>query len=161
MPEATDKPPSMLFSFGSISTTSISLKTLRSRSVFDQLRRPLSSNMGPRNPRIAVLEADTPLGSIEEKHGTYGDIFETLLNTALKTIESPWEGLEISKWDVVSKMEYPKLDDVDAVLITGSRKHSRYSPLPLTLIPSSLSISPPPDSSLSPLHLPLSPYPPS
>ena len=74
--------------------------------------------------RIAVLEADIPLDRILEKYGTYGDIFTRLLHQAADTIDLPRERLEISKWDVLRKMEYPDLEggEVDAVLITGSRE---------------------------------------
>jgi hypothetical protein len=71
--------------------------------------------------RIAVLECDTPLPNIIEKYGRYGRIFTTLLETAAEGLGlSPEQDLEISAFDVVDKQEYPDLEDVDAVLISGS-----------------------------------------
>ena len=82
--------------------------------------------MPPSPLRVAVLEADVPLPRILEIHGTYGDIFASLLHRAADTLELPRDQLQISKWDVMTKMEYPALEDVDAVLITGSRKSCRH-----------------------------------
>ena len=78
--------------------------------------------MPPSPLRIAILEADTPLPHVLETHGTYGDIFTSLLHKAADALSLPRGQLKISKWDVETKMEYPELEDVDAVLITGSRK---------------------------------------
>jgi hypothetical protein len=71
--------------------------------------------------RIAILECDTPLPDIIERYGRYGRIFSTLLETAAEGIGlSPKKDLELSAFDVVDKQEYPNLDDIDAVLISGS-----------------------------------------
>jgi hypothetical protein len=48
--------------------------------------------------RIAILECDTPLEGTRTKY-------------------------ELSVFDVVSKQEYPDLDKIDAVLLTGSSMH--------------------------------------
>ncbi|KAF2494139.1 class I glutamine amidotransferase-like protein [Lophium mytilinum] len=76
--------------------------------------------------RIAVLECAQPLPSVQEKYGTYGDIFRVLLQSGADTLGMPEvvsskKGLEVSKWDVVYKQEYPSLEDVDAVLMSGSQ----------------------------------------
>ena len=74
--------------------------------------------------RLAVLETDTPLPPVKEKYGSYGEIFEILLASGAKSMNRPdlvpGDGLDVSKWEVVDKMEYPKLEEVDALLITGS-----------------------------------------
>src|ERR1700743_731990 len=80
--------------------------------------------------RIAVLECDTPMDAVREKYGTYGDVFKLLLQSGADALGTPEvlsskKGLEISKWDVVTKQEYPSLEDVDAILMTGSRKLTR------------------------------------
>ncbi|KAF1919837.1 class I glutamine amidotransferase-like protein [Ampelomyces quisqualis] len=75
--------------------------------------------------RIAVLECDTPLPDIIEQYGRYGRIFSTLLETAADGIGlSPKQDLELSAFDVVDKEEYPNLDDIDAILISGSKHNS-------------------------------------
>ncbi|KAK7538189.1 class I glutamine amidotransferase-like protein [Phyllosticta citribraziliensis] len=87
--------------------------------------------------RIAVLEADTPLPDVVEQFGRYGDIFERLLKTAADAMGQPdvisARDLQVSKWDVVDNEDsYPDLDDVDAVLISGS-KHNSFDDKPWIL----------------------------
>lgn len=83
--------------------------------------------------RLAVLETDTPLPPVKEKYGSYGEIFEILLASGAKSMNRPdlvpGDGLDVSKWEVVDKMEYPKLEEVDALLITGS-KHNAFDDTP-------------------------------
>lgn len=71
--------------------------------------------------RIAVLECDTPIGRTFEKYGSYGNLFKELLQTgAGKLSEKPQ--LDITKFDVVNTEHYPRLEDVDAILLSGSRE---------------------------------------
>ena len=74
--------------------------------------------------RIAVLECDTPIGKTKEKYGGYGNLFKELLENGAKKYAEANSGkvpeLDISKFDVVNTEHYPSLDDVDAVLLTGS-----------------------------------------
>lgn len=94
---------------------------------------PLHELYRPRPPiykmhtplRIAVLECDTPLDSINRQYNGYGGVFRTLLTTSAKALNQPEKlnpetGLEITAWDIVNDVKYPKLEDVDAVLLTGS-----------------------------------------
>ena len=72
--------------------------------------------------RIAILECDTPIDPIKQQYGTYGDVFATLLKKGLAGFP-PTESkpsLEVTKWDVVDKKQYPKLEDIDGILMTGS-----------------------------------------
>ena len=92
--------------------------------------------------RIAILEADVPIGQTRARYGSYGGVFTSLLHKAADASNLPRERLEISGWDVVNsegattegeeeemggewrwrrKKGYPRMEDVDAVLITGSR----------------------------------------
>ena len=74
--------------------------------------------------RIAVLECGIPLPATKAKYGTYGGVFTSLLQAGADALQYPGlsstSGLDITKWDVVSAQEYPKLADIDAILITGS-----------------------------------------
>lgn len=76
--------------------------------------------------RIAVLETDTPLENTNKKYGGYGGVFEALLKTSAAALGGqpdkldPERDLQISKWDVVNGDKYPELEDIDAILITGS-----------------------------------------
>ncbi|CAD6567474.1 MAG: hypothetical protein ASARMPRED_000858 [Alectoria sarmentosa] len=97
--------------------------------------------MAPSSIRIAILEADVPIGQTRARYGSYGGVFTSLLHKAADASNLPRERLEISGWDVVNsegategeeeemggewrwrrKKGYPRMEDVDAVLITGSR----------------------------------------
>ena len=83
--------------------------------------------------RIAVLECDTPIPVVQEEYGSYGDIFERFLRRSLSlchgTIPDDVD-LVVSKWPVVEEQRYPCLEDVDAILLTGS---STLPPLPAYL----------------------------
>lgn len=69
--------------------------------------------------RIAILECDTPLPQVEQRRGSYGDIFTALLRTAgLSTGASH----AITSYNIVDDPNiYPSLSDVDAILLTGSK----------------------------------------
>src|SRR6266705_1071189 len=77
--------------------------------------------------RIAVLECDTLA-----KYGGYGEVSKVLLEAGADALRMPdvvssKGGLEISKWDVVNEQKYPALEDIDAILISGSRNMSQIS----------------------------------
>jgi hypothetical protein len=80
----------------------------------------------PRTPlRIAVLECDTPPESSNAKYGGYVGVFRTLLHSSVRELYKPEQIdpssiLEISRFDVVTAQNYPDLESVDAVLLTGS-----------------------------------------
>lgn len=92
--------------------------------------------------RIAILEADVPLHQTSAEYGSYGGVFRSWLRKGADAAGVPWNHLEISGWNVVDlgngqeegvveerggrynwtrTRGYPKLEDVDAILITGSR----------------------------------------
>lgn len=86
--------------------------------------------------RIAVLECDTPIGRTKEKYGGYGNLFKELLSNGAKLLQEKGEGeveLDITKYDVVNQEVYPELENVDAVLLTGSSMSGFFSFL-ITLI---------------------------
>lgn len=74
--------------------------------------------------RIAILECDEPAGSTKERYGTYGGVFQELLEQGATYLAQTTGGskaeLQISKFDVVNTDIYPDLEDVDAILLTGS-----------------------------------------
>ena len=70
--------------------------------------------------RIGILECDTPLDRTRDKYGGYGGVFKALLDAGAKYIGFPGDNLQVSTYDVVDKMEYPDLNDVDGILMTGS-----------------------------------------
>jgi hypothetical protein len=77
--------------------------------------------------RIAVLECDAPPADSNARYGGYHGIFSLLLKQSARALGHPDKldpetGLDISRWDVVYAQEYPRLEDVDAILLTGSSK---------------------------------------
>jgi hypothetical protein len=78
--------------------------------------------------RIAILECDTPLTDTHAKYGGYGGVFKALLSAGADALELPnissKHELSLTNWDVVEAQQYPPLDEVDAILITGSRYNS-------------------------------------
>jgi Glutamine amidotransferase class-I len=78
--------------------------------------------------RIAILECDTLLPPIRAKYGGYGGLFKGLLSVGADALNHPnlssEHGLSLTNWDVVEAQEYPLLDDIDAILISGSRYNS-------------------------------------
>ncbi|KAH6614000.1 class I glutamine amidotransferase-like protein [Boeremia exigua] len=82
--------------------------------------------------RIAVLQCDQPPPDVVAQYGAYDRIFATLLQTAAARMGLQEADLEITGWDVVGKMEYPLLEDVDGVLISGS-KHNSFDDEPWIL----------------------------
>jgi len=75
--------------------------------------------------RIAVLETDTPMDEVVKHYGRYGQIFTMLLESGAEALDDPGmniskEDLHITAYDVVSDQRYPSLNDIDAILITGS-----------------------------------------
>ena len=73
--------------------------------------------------RIAVLECDTPLPNTKAQHQGYGGVFEALLKAGARasSVIDPDAGLDITKYQIEANPDnYPDLDAVDAILITGS-----------------------------------------
>ncbi|KAG1787726.1 class I glutamine amidotransferase-like protein [Suillus plorans] len=74
--------------------------------------------------RIALLICDVPADPVREQHGDYTRIFGTLLEESLKPINETHSAdsqttFTLEPFDVRVQV-YPKEDDYDAILITGS-----------------------------------------
>lgn len=99
---------------------------------FFKLSTALLCTMGSystRTLRLAILECDVPIQPVLAARGTYGDIFEKVLDQSVHEHEKRQDGLEIeiSKWDVVNGVKYPNMNEIDGLLITGSsRLHGDY-----------------------------------
>ncbi|KAK2737431.1 hypothetical protein FQN57_007521 [Myotisia sp. PD_48] len=80
--------------------------------------------------RLAILECDVPLSGTQTKYGGYGGVFEALLQASAKGLNQPHivdpeTGLDIKKFNIQANPDdYPKLEDIDAILITGARYNS-------------------------------------
>lgn len=93
---------------------------------------PLSSSpLPPKTPiRIAVLEADQAYTN----YGGYTGLYTRLLHKGADSLGwPPQDKLQISKWDIIrggvelsdqeaEKIEYPQLENIDAIIISGSSK---------------------------------------
>lgn len=76
---------------------------------------------------IVILECDTPPTAIVEKEGRYGDIFERRLRDGIEHASNVRNvHLSFTKWDVVNARTYPAIDEVDAVLLSGSSTFSYH-----------------------------------
>jgi len=76
--------------------------------------------------RIAILECDTPLDNTRAKYGGYGGVFKQMLERGANALQhdglSAEEGLLLKIFNIVEKQDvYPALEDIDAILMTGSR----------------------------------------
>ena len=70
-----------------------------------------------------MLECDTPLPKTNARYHGYGGVFEALLKAGAQDLgrPDPYSGLQISRYQVELHPEvYPNLQDIDAILITGS-----------------------------------------
>lgn len=76
----------------------------------------------PSHPlRIAILECDTGLPKALAKYKRYGAISSALLEAGAKAAGLDEGDLEVKNWDVVNHVgNFPKLEDVDGVFLTGS-----------------------------------------
>ncbi|KAK4184839.1 putative glutamine amidotransferase [Podospora australis] len=76
--------------------------------------------------RLAILEADTPVPNTNAKYNGYFGVFSHLLARAVSP--APLDSVfTLSGHDVVnspSPSSYPNLDEIDAILITGSKHNS-------------------------------------
>lgn len=74
--------------------------------------------------RVAILLCDSPLDHAAKKYGSYGGVFRALLEKSAELLkdEIPGieNGLELTSWNVYQLEEYPKLEEIDAIHITGS-----------------------------------------
>lgn len=95
---------------------------------------PPSHPSPPQTPiRIAVLEADTLLPNNYAKYGGYTGLYTDLLQAGTDSFGWPRDRLQLLRWDVVNSVqgvddagEYPALEDVDAILISGSSESVRF-----------------------------------
>ena len=74
--------------------------------------------------RIATLGCDTPLPKTRTRYPGYGDIFEALLRAGARSakLTDADAGLIFSHYQIQENPDdYPNPDDIDAILITGSR----------------------------------------
>ncbi|GAB1200280.1 hypothetical protein APSETT444_009650 [Aspergillus pseudonomiae] len=81
--------------------------------------------------RVAILETDTPIDPVLDRYGTYGAIFNRWLNKGLQGLGVTDTEIQTTNWDVVNQSVYPKPEDFDALLMTGSSpEHDAYADVP-------------------------------
>ncbi|KAE8377367.1 Aldehyde/histidinol dehydrogenase [Aspergillus bertholletiae] len=79
--------------------------------------------------RVAILETDTPIDPVLNRYGTYGAIFNRWLNNGLQGLGVTDTEIQTTNWDVVKESVFPKPEDFDALLLTGS-KHDAHADIP-------------------------------
>ncbi|KAJ5434611.1 hypothetical protein N7491_005206 [Penicillium cf. griseofulvum] len=79
---------------------------------------------------IAILVCDTPIQPVLRKYGDYFAIFQDLLRKAFKDLKISEEfkdiTVEFSEYSMVDNNQFLDLENVDAVLLTGS-KHDAWA----------------------------------
>ncbi|KAL8996850.1 MAG: hypothetical protein Q9169_003752 [Polycauliona sp. 2 TL-2023] len=82
--------------------------------------------------RIAILECNDGIPPTLEKYKSYGAMSATLLQAGAEAAGLTKQHLETSLWDVINRVgNFPKLENVDAVFLTGS-KHDSFATNPWT-----------------------------
>jgi hypothetical protein len=80
--------------------------------------------------RIAILECDTPLERTKAKFGGYGGVFKQMLDRSADALQYPGlsskHGMEFNYFHVEQHPDfYPNMEEIDAILITGSRMYPK------------------------------------
>ncbi|KAL9602067.1 MAG: hypothetical protein Q9219_002063 [cf. Caloplaca sp. 3 TL-2023] len=70
---------------------------------------------------IAILDCDPLIPSICAKYGSYGNVVTTFLQAGAASIGLLSDSFVFSSWRVDVELIYPDLEEIDAVVITGSR----------------------------------------
>ena len=70
--------------------------------------------------RIAILDCDPLTPNLCEQYGNYGSIVVQWLGAAARSLGLASDAYETTIWDVMGKNELPDINDVDAIIITGS-----------------------------------------
>ncbi|KAL6819944.1 class I glutamine amidotransferase-like protein [Trichoderma camerunense] len=82
----------------------------------------------PRVYTVAILECDTPIEPVVKQFGSYEDIFERFLRNGLakylKHTASQDVDLRLMKSNMVDLGDLPGFDQVDCLLLTGSKHNS-------------------------------------
>lgn len=77
--------------------------------------------------RIAILTCDTPVPEANRRHNGYGGLFTSLLeSSATANGLDPECDLEVTVFDIVDGDQYPNLEDIDAILLTGSSEFCEF-----------------------------------
>jgi hypothetical protein len=72
---------------------------------------------------VSILVCDTPIQPVLDKYGDYYAMFQALLRQGFKDLEiseSKDIMVEFSEHQMVDNSRFPDLENVDAVLLTGS-----------------------------------------
>lgn len=92
---------------------------------FPSTHLPVTMSSSSSPIRLAILEADTPQPEADAQYGGYRGVFTKLLEAACLSLDPPQElssQLKISGHHVVNDINsYPSLDEIDGVLISGSK----------------------------------------
>ena len=71
--------------------------------------------------RLAVLECDTPIEEVKTRYGPYSSLFRNLLLRGLEQLPRSGVRLEVTGHEVVTGRQYPSLNTIDGLLLTGEQ----------------------------------------
>ncbi|KAL8822661.1 MAG: hypothetical protein Q9191_006606 [Dirinaria sp. TL-2023a] len=71
--------------------------------------------------RIAILDCDPLTEAIRKTYGDYGGVVAAFFRAGAECIGLPFDELTLSVWNVDERQVYPGLEEVDSIVITGSR----------------------------------------
>ncbi|CAD6501420.1 BgTH12-01672 [Blumeria graminis f. sp. triticale] len=74
--------------------------------------------------RIAFLECGILAPEARAKHGRYGDLAQEFLSTAATDSPDALATFSLFPFDVQDAREYPNIEEIDAVIISGSKHNS-------------------------------------
>lgn len=74
--------------------------------------------------RVAILECDKPIESLQGRVHSYGQMIQELFEQALEHDEqvSPGVNFRFQSWDIYQTGRLPDPHEIDAVILTGSSK---------------------------------------
>ncbi|KAI9661718.1 MAG: hypothetical protein M1821_008956 [Bathelium mastoideum] len=81
----------------------------------------VTADVGKNPLRLAILECDPLIEPIRAKYGSYGGVVTAFFNAGAEVLGLEKEQLDFTSWDVQNDTRYPNLDQIDAIVITGSR----------------------------------------
>jgi GMP synthase (glutamine-hydrolysing) len=85
----------------------------------------MSKSSKPFRIQVAILVCDTPIEPVLRDYGDYFILFQELLKQGFNNLDLSEEdfneiGVEFIEHQIVGASSFPSLDNIDAVVITGS-----------------------------------------
>ena len=69
---------------------------------------------------IAIIDCDPLIEPIRKRYGDYGGVVTAFLHAGAELIGLPFDELHLTVWSAEEHQKYPALEEIDAILISGS-----------------------------------------